>query len=251
MNWRLKLSNWLSGGAIAKYRQQAETAKAQWQQLELDLENIKVQLKKSQIELEQTKAELQIAKGFQIELGQTQLQRQQIEAELKQCQQKLQQQQQELERAQTQQQIQQELTRSQDWLQQLQTKIEVVKVERLPIKDFEALWGFDIGTPSPQTEITAGLLAIKGWVLGKRAEAKLIKIICQQQTLIETAVDRPRKFVKQQYPEISAADSCGFETAFSVVGIPTTTELEIQAILADESLIPLSKICLRASTNEQ
>ncbi|MBE9166446.1 hypothetical protein IQ238_02480 [Pleurocapsales cyanobacterium LEGE 06147] len=246
MNWRLKLSNWLSGGAIEKYRRQAETAKAQWQQLELDLENIKAQLKQCQIELEQTKAQLQIGKGFQIELGQTQLKLQQTEAELKQCQEKRQQQQQELERSQTQlEQAQQELAGSQDWLQQLQTKIEVVKVERLPIKDFEALWGFDIGTPSPQTEVTAGLLAIKGWVLGKRAEAKLIKIIWQQHPLIETTVDRPRKFVKQQYPEIAAADSCGFETAFSVAGMPATTELEVQAVLADESSIPLSTIRLK------
>ncbi len=246
MNWRLKLSNWLSGGAIAKYRQQAETAKAQWQQLELDLEKIQDQLKQSQIELEQTKAQLQIAKGFQVELGQTQWQLQQTEVELKQCQEKCQQQQQELERSRSQlEQAKQELAGSRDWLQQLQTRIEVVKVERLPIKDFETLWGFDIGTPSPQTEVNAGLLAIKGWVLGKRAEAKIIKIVCQQQTLIETTVDRPRKFVQQQYPEIPAADSCGFETAFSVAGMPANTELEVQAVLADESLIPLSRIYLR------
>lgn len=239
MNWRLKLSNWLSGGAIAKYRQQAETAKAQWQQLELDLENSKVQLKQSHIELEQTKAELQIAKSFQRELGKTQ-------SQLKQCQEKLQQQQQELERSPTQlEQTQKELAASQDWLQQLKTKIEVVEVKRLPIKDFEALWGFDIGIPSPQTELTAGLLTVKGWVLGKRAEAKIIKIIYQQETLIETTVNRPRKFVKQKYPEVPAADSCGFETAFSVAGIPATTELEIQVVLADESLIPLSIICLK------
>jgi DNA repair exonuclease SbcCD ATPase subunit len=246
LNWRLKLSNWLSGGAIAKYRQQAETAKAQWQQLELDLENIKAQLKQSQIELEQTKAQLQIAKGFQVELGQTQLQLQQTAVELKHCQEKLQQKQQEVERSQTQlEQAQKELAESQDWLQQLQTKIQVVEVERIPIKDFEALWGFDIGTPSPQTEVTAGLLVIKGWVLGKRAEAKIIKIIWQQQTLMETTVEQPRKFVQQQYPEIPAADSCGFETAFSVAGMPANTELEIQAVLADESLISLSRICLK------
>ncbi len=246
MSWRLKLSNWLSDGILDKYQQQIESAKAKLNQTESELNNLKIQLKQSQVELQQTLAQLQINQGFQIELGEKQIQLQQTKAQLQQCQAQLQQKQEQLEKSQTQlQQTQTKLVNSQDWLQQIQAPIQVVEVKRLPQKDFEALWGFGIGSPLPESQAIGGSLLFKGWVLGKKSLAKKVRITYQGQMLIETPVEQPRPTITQYYPDIPAAANSGFETPFSVTAMGSEAELELQAVLEDESIIPLSVIYLK------
>jgi hypothetical protein len=246
LNWRLKLANWLSGGALEKYQKQAEIGKAKCQQLEAEIDNLKIKLKQSGKELEQMQAQLQIAQGFRIELGQTQVQLQQTKLQLNKYQQKLELQQEALKQAETQlQQTQRHLAASNNWEEQIKAKIEVVEVERLVQTDFDALWGFGIGYPNPQTEIFGGSLSIRGWVLGKQAKATTVRVCWQQKILIETAVNLPRQFVEQNYPEVPEALNSGFDATFTVASIPTTTELEIQAVLEDKTIIAIALILLK------
>ncbi|AFZ36258.1 hypothetical protein Sta7437_2733 [Stanieria cyanosphaera PCC 7437] len=246
MSWRIKLSNWLSNGILDKYQRKIELAKTKLNQTESELESLKIQLQQSQLEQKQTLAQLQINQGFQIELAEKQIQLQQIKAQLHQCQSQLQQKQEQLENSQTQlQQTQTKLVNSQDWLQQIQTPIKILEVKRLPQKDFEALWGFGIGSPVPQSQAIAGSILFKGWVLGKKSPAKKVRITYQGQMLIETPVEQSRPTITEYYPDIPAAANSGFETPFSITAMGSEAELELQAVLEDASVIPISIISLK------
>ena len=239
MSWQLKLLNWLSGGLLKKYQREAESSKTKLKQVQINLDNFKKQLQYSQREAEQAKAQLLIAKGFQLELGETQLQLKQASNELLQCQQQLKQQQQGIEQIATQ------PSNCKDWYQQLQKTVDVLEVKRLPQEDFDSLWGFSIASPKAETKIKGGSIIVKGWVLGKNALATKIRINHQDEILVETSVNLPSPGVTQYYPDIAAAGKSGFETSLSVVGIPPSAELKIQVLLENKDTINLSIISLQ------
>ncbi|MDJ0689949.1 MAG: hypothetical protein QNJ41_15710 [Xenococcaceae cyanobacterium MO_188.B32] len=239
MSWRLKLSDWLSGGLLKKYQREAESTKAKLQKAQINVDNLKKQLQYSKREEEQAKAQLLISQGFQIELGETQLKLKETSNKLLRCQQQLTRQQQEIK------QISTKPVSYEDWYQQLQTTVDVLEVKRLPQEDFDSLWGFSIASPKAETKISGGSIIVKGWVLGKKSLATTIRLNHQGKTLVETPVNLPSPGVTQYYPDIAAAGKSGFETSLSVVGIPTKAELEIQVLLENQDIVNLSIIALK------
>ena len=247
MTWLLKLSNWLSGGALEKYREQARLAKAQLQQSESELINLRTESQQLKIEIEQLTAQLQIGKGFQLELGQTQLKLQNKQEELIHCQKQFFAVKNQLQKLQTEfATVKEKLVVHQDWLEQLQAKVEVVAIEkRLPKGEFDTLWGFGIATPKPQTITTGGSLLIKGWILGKRAKVNTVEIVYEGKTLLPTPVDQSSPLIAQQYPDIPKARNSGFETALSIVAMSSEAVLEVQGLLEDNTSIPICAIILK------
>ena len=239
MSWRLKLSNWLSGGLLKQYQRELESTKAKLQKEQINIENLKKQLQYSKRETEQAQAQLLIAKGFQVELGETQLKLKQATKNLLQCQQQLKQQQQARVSIST------KPVGSQDGVEQPQTKVEILEVKRLPQQDFDSLWGFSIVSPKAQTKIPGDSVLFKGWVLGKKSLANKIKINHQGETLVETPVNLPSPGVTQYYPDIAAAGKSAFETSVSVAELPTKAELAIQVLLENQDIINLSVISLQ------
>ena len=246
MSWRLKLSNWLSKGSLFRYQRQAELAKAAVTQHELTIEKLNAQLKQKQTEIKQLDAQLKIGQGFQIELGETQIKLRKAIAESEDCRKKLPEVQKQLVQLKGQlQQTQQDLSQSQDWLQQLNNTIQVVDIQkRLPKQEFDKLWGFGVTSPNLNDLAVAGSVLIKGWILGRRSTITHIRVSYQQQTIIETPVNLARPEITNKYPEIPQAYRSGFETAISVVGIPSTAELLLEAILQDEPALPICAISL-------
>lgn len=232
LSWRLKLSDWLSGGLLKKYQREAESSRAKLQKTQINVDDLKKQLQYSRKEEEQAKAQLLMTQGFQLELGETQLKLKEISHKLLRCQQELKQ-------------ISTQPVNYGDWQQQLQTTVDISEVKRLPQEDFDSLWGFSIAEPKVGTKISGGSIILKGWVLGKKALATTIKINHQGATLVETPVNLPSPGVTQYYPDIGAAGKSGFETSLSIVGIPTEAELEIQALLENQDIINLSVISLK------
>ena len=241
LSWRLKLSDWLSGGLLTKYRREMESSRAKLQQVQINVDNLKKQLQHSQREAEQAKAQLLIAKGFQLELGETQLKLKETSNKLLQCQQKLQlkQKQQEIE------QISTKPGSGKDKKRELQTTIDILEVKRLPQEDFDSLWGFSIASPKAGTKISGDSIPFKGWVLGKKALASTLRINHQDKTLVETPVNLPSPGVTQYYPDIAAAGKSGFKTSLSVGDIPAEAELKIQVLLENQDIINLSVISIR------
>lgn len=248
-----KLANWFSDGDLEKYQQQAQQeqqAQAELQKTKSELEKLNLKLQKSAKELAQAKAQLQINQGFQIELGETQIKLQQAETEIQRYKQELFEQKKQFSESQSQfQQTQQALdtlAQSQDWLHQIRTPIQVADIKKtLPKQDFETLWGFGIITPTVKSTITTGAILVKGWVLGKKALATTVRVLSQTEVLLETPVKLRRPLVIQQYPDIPTASQSGFEFSLAVVGISTETELCLEAVLADQTVVPLCNFILK------
>jgi multidrug efflux pump subunit AcrA (membrane-fusion protein) len=254
LSWRLKLSNWLSGGILDKYEQQAKIAQSKLQQTELEIDRYQSQLQQSQKELQQTNAQLKIYRGLQDELGTNQIKLQKATTEFKSCQEKLTATQNELTELQTKlQTTSQQLAVSQNWLEQLKAPVKVTAINKiLPKHEFDTLWGFGLGNPRVDSISSGGSLMFMGWVLGKKAVAKSVTITYNNEILVETPIDRPRPTVTQQYPDIPKAGTCGFECSLMVAGVPNEAELYLSVVLEDGSIIPLCGIVLqndRSSVN--
>ncbi len=239
LSWRLKLSDWLSGGLLTKYRREMESSKSKLQQVQINVDNLKKQLQHSQREAEQAKAQLLMAKGFQVELGETQFKLKEANNQLLQCQQQLKQKQREIE------QISTKPVTEENKERQLQTTIDILDVKRLPQEDFDSLWGFSIASPKAGTKIAGDSIPFQGWVLGKKTLATTLRINHHNKTLVETPVNLPSPGVTQYYPDIAAAGKSGFKTSLSVGDIPAEAELEIQVLLENQDIINLSVISIR------
>ena len=251
MSWRSKVSDWLSEGALSKNQQQAELAKAKLKQYELTIDKLNAEKKQDRVEIEQLNAQLQIYRGFQVELGETQKKLSKAIAASEDYRTKLPATEKELDRVKRQlQQVQKSLSRSPNWQERLNSKVRVVDIQkRLPKQEFDALWGFGVSSPEVNSLTIAGSVVIKGWVLGRKSPVSQLRIIYQQETLIEIPVNLSRPEVTDRYPEIPKADKSGFEVAISVTDMPSEVELELQAVFQDQTTIPLCAIFFKAETN--
>lgn len=250
LNWRLKLSNWLSNGALARYQRQEEIAQAKLKQQEIKIESLRAELKQFQTDIERFQAQLQISEGFQVELGETQIELQSAKAEASYYKQELALAQEKLVKLEArQQQVEIELSESRNWFKQIQRPIEVVEVKKLlPKQEFDALWGFGLGSPKANSILNGGSIVIKGWVLSRKSPVSKVQITFQQQTIIEADIGLARPAITQQYPDISGAGNSGFECSFAVMGMPSEAELAIEVVLEDKSVIPLCAVVLQKSS---
>ena len=249
MNWRLRLSNWLSQGALEKCQRREEIAEAKLKQQEIKVERLTAELKQHQTDIKRFQAQLQISEGFKVELGETKINLQACQEEAKICQNQLTQVKQQLETSENKrQQIEAELFESKNWLKQIRQPIEVVDVKKLlPKQEFDTLWGFGLSSPAANNIINSGSLIIKGWVLGKKLTVKAVRVTFQQQVVVEADTGLVNSAITQRYPDIVGAGKSGFRAAVSLVGMPSEIELVVEAILEDDKTIPLCAICLKRS----
>lgn len=246
MSWLLKLSNWLSGGALDKCREQVKLAKAKLKQTESQVESLQSQLQQAHKELTQTNAQLQISQGFQIELGETQVRLKKIQDRYASCQEQLLESKKQSEELQTKLQQQTALANSPDWLQQVRTSVEILDIKKtLPKQEFNTFWGFGVSSPQLKTTSTAGSIIVRGWVLGKRSGVESVKITYREQTIVEAPANIPSPTITQQYPDIPQAANSGFEFPLAVVGIAAPAELNLVAVLEDRKDIPLCTFILQ------
>ena len=250
-----KLANWLSEGDLEQYKKQVKQAQkeqADVQKLKSEVEQVKSQLEQKDKKLVQTQAQLQINKGFQIELGETQLTLQKANAEAQKYKKEVFEQQKQLKSANSQlQQVQKSLAKYQDWLASLEASVQIVDIQKtLPKHDFETLWGFGIISPKVDTSTECGVLIVKGWVLGKKAKAQILRISSQNNILLKTIVNQSRPKIMQRYPDIPTAINCGFEFALSISNIASVTKLSLEVVLEDETIVPLCEITLDPNQSE-
>ena len=246
----LKLANWLSEGDLEKYKRQAEQVQKEQtdlQRMKSEIERLKANLEQTEKELTQAQAQLQINQGFQIELGETQLKLQNLERNAQRYKKDLFEQQKQSKLVSSQlQQAQSALAKSQNWSESIKASVKVADIQKtLSKSEFDTLWGFGIITPKVDFQITTGALSVKGWVLGKKAVAKVLRVSNQGRIILETQVNHSRPSVMQRYPDINTAKDCGFEFAIAVVGIGETAQLNLEAVLADQTVIPLCDLILQ------
>ena len=246
-----KFANWFKNTDLEKDLQpvevpETELQKPQKQKFNSENQKLSDRLKQAQKRVAQLEAQLQISQGFRIELGETHAKLQIAEAEVQRYKKELFENQKQLNLIQDRlTQTEQTLARFQNWQQQLKTPIQVTEISKtLPKENFDTLWGFGIMSPEVKFTITTGAILVKGWVLGKQAQARTLKVAYKDTILLETTVNLRRPLVAQRYPDIPTASHSGFEFSLSVVGISATTKLSLSAVLADETAIALCDIVL-------
>lgn len=234
MNWLSRLFRNifnLNGSKLKEYQRQAELATASLEESEIELDNVRIQLQQTQAELERTRTHLEQTQNEAIHYRE---QYQRVQAKW------------EEDRVQLHQ-LPSNLSEKNDWVQQIQKTINILDVVRLPKEDIESLWGYNISSPQPQTIVSGGAIILKGWVLGKKAPVSHIAIIYDDRTLVEIPANQSRPPISKKYPEVPEAENSGFETAFSIVGLLAEAELKIEAVLQDNSRIPIGVILLSSS----
>ena len=122
-------------------------------------------------------------------------------------------------------------------------KVEIIEIERLSKNNTDLLLGFAVDSPKAEIQYDADSIPIYGWVLGKNSRAVNVKVsCCGEGVLAQTPVNNARPDVAKVYPQVPEARQSGFATTVSLVGMPSNSELVIEAILEDGSCISIAKV---------
>jgi len=102
--------------------------------------------------------------------------------------------------------------------------------------------GSIVNSPQLKSESEANKIKILGWVLGKTLPAIAVEVICQGKVLLKVPVSQARPKIAEKYPEKNYARNCGFSGSISLIGMPTQSDILIQAVLEDNSCVPIGLI---------
>jgi glycosyltransferase involved in cell wall biosynthesis/peptidoglycan/xylan/chitin deacetylase (PgdA/CDA1 family)/SAM-dependent methyltransferase len=91
-----------------------------------------------------------------------------------------------------------------------------------------------------------------GWVLGRQHPAVAVEVVHEGVVLRRAALNFSRPDVAAAFPHVPSADRSGFQTTLSLPTIKPDLELLVQAVLQDQSRVPLgvihTRLCWREGT---
>jgi glycosyltransferase involved in cell wall biosynthesis len=114
---------------------------------------------------------------------------------------------------------------------------EVTLIEATP-----RLWGRYIDVPKSGTRSEASALKVVGWVLGKDSPAIAVEVLSGDKMLRRLPLNARRPDIAKAFPEVEGAENSGFQATISALGAASEIELEVRAVLEDQSRIPLGVI---------
>ncbi len=115
--------------------------------------------------------------------------------------------------------------------------------------DSALLVGRHIDLPKPNTEVDGHEFRIMGWVLGRNCPAVAVEL-AQQGAVFRRVPLHHRPDVAEAFPQVPGAENSGFKTPVSVSGMAPAFELEVRAVLQDQSRAPIGVIQGRRSGGE-
>src|SRR4029450_2641843 len=122
--------------------------------------------------------------------------------------------------------------------------IEFSDVSLAPL-DESRLWGFFLDFPKTGTVVEATAVAIWGWAIGRSSPAVAIEILDEKRVIRRVPIDTVREGVAKVYPDAPKSSVSGFGTILRMSG-GLERELDVQAVLKDQSRVPLATLRLRA-----
>jgi hypothetical protein len=127
----------------------------------------------------------------------------------------------------------------------LMALVEIEDVAKTEL-DAEQLQGRNIEVPKPGSRADSDTIHVVGWVLGRNSPALTVEVVHDGTVIQSAPIDVRRPDVVAAFPEVPGAEQSGFRTN---VTIPDTgeNELLVQAVLKDESRVPLGIIRARQS----
>ncbi len=128
-----------------------------------------------------------------------------------------------------------------------QTSTSIVQIDdviKLTPPNADRLYRFQFGFPQKGLQRSSQMFEVYGWVLGKDCPAQRVEIVKNGKILATTLVDQRRLDVAEAHSHLPFASKSGF---FMTLEVPQTnlnpSELLVQAVLEDESVIPMANIC--------
>jgi hypothetical protein len=121
------------------------------------------------------------------------------------------------------------------------TRVRVLQVET-PELDRGRLLACGIDRPAPGDESTTHSLPIRGWVLGRSAPVETVEIVHDGAVLRAAAVVGKRRDIPTVYAQVEGAEACEFFANVSLIGLPATFEILLQAVVGDEARVPIGVI---------
>jgi glycosyltransferase involved in cell wall biosynthesis len=121
------------------------------------------------------------------------------------------------------------------------TVIEILDVS-LPETVSARLRGRNIDAPAPDSKTTGHLVQFSGWVLGRECPAVGVELLNANNVCRRVRVNIHRPDVSAVYPEVPEAEYSGFMIQMSVLGLTPEIEFLLQAVLKDQSRVPIGVI---------
>ena len=108
--------------------------------------------------------------------------------------------------------------------------------------DHEQLWGRYIDSPKPDTHVEARALQVVGWVLGKSYPAVAVELIHDGNVLRRAPLNARRPDIAEAFPKVPGAENSGFRITVSAAESIPGIELEVRAVLQDQSRVSIGVI---------
>jgi hypothetical protein len=108
--------------------------------------------------------------------------------------------------------------------------------------DLELLRGCYIDMPVSGTISEASAIDLTGWVLGKSSPAVAIEIIENETVTRRLPMNHRRPDIAKAFPKVANAQNSGFRATINTLGTDEHFELGLQAVLKDQSRVPLGTI---------
>jgi glycosyltransferase involved in cell wall biosynthesis len=115
--------------------------------------------------------------------------------------------------------------------------------------DTERLRGRNIEVPTPGARTDGHEIDLIGWVLGRDVPAVAVEVVYEGAVVRRALVDNYRPDIEEAFADVSGAAQSGFRTTVGVTGMGEL-ELEVRAVLRDQSRVPLGKIRARRRWRE-
>ena len=131
----------------------------------------------------------------------------------------------------------------------MSAQVEIYDLSLAPL-DSEALWGRNIDHPKVGALLEGTTITIVGWVLGRESPATSVELVSAGNVLERVPVDEARPDLVSAFPQATNPENGGFRATLGVAG-RAQLELELRAVLADESRVPLATLRARRRLSEQ
>jgi hypothetical protein len=120
----------------------------------------------------------------------------------------------------------------------------VALIEILDIKSTRSspILAHHLDFPKPESQSDVYAIDIGGWVVGRDIPVVAVKVTYEDRHICTIPVSRPRPGVATLHPTAPGVDTCGFRKTVGVLGMAPKFCLQLQAVLQNESLVPLAVI---------
>ena len=105
--------------------------------------------------------------------------------------------------------------------------------------------GCYLDAPTPGTRAEGQALDVMGWAVGDQGPVEAVEFLDGDAVVWRVPVDVPRPDLTTAFPDLDWAGSAGFAATLTVTGTTAELSLQLRAVMADQTCVPLAVIRVR------